>query len=103
MLFGREGPIHRIALRSEYNRHFLCAETSDQQARIYANRTWQNVQETFLLEELRDGSVTQRDPDLAGIRDKAAFAKLAAEERAACEKLWSDVTALMKRAKPSNQ
>ena len=50
-------------MRSEYNRHFLCAETRDQQARIYANRTWQNAQETF----------------------------------------WSDVTALMKRAKPSNQ
>jgi hypothetical protein len=58
MLFGRKGPVHRIALRSEYNRHYLCAETSAQQARMYANRIWQNAQETFLLEELGDGSVT---------------------------------------------
>ena len=33
----------------------------------------------------------------------AALAKLPAEERAACEKLWSDVQALMKRAKPNNK
>jgi hypothetical protein len=33
----------------------------------------------------------RRDHDLAGIRDKEALAKLSAEERAACEKLWSDV------------
>lgn len=48
-LFGRKESVHRIALRSEVNRHFLCAETSDQQARMYANRIWQNAQETFLL------------------------------------------------------
>jgi serine/threonine-protein kinase len=37
----------------------------------------------------------QKDSDLAGIRDEAALAKLPAEERAACEKLWSDVAALL--------
>jgi hypothetical protein len=40
----------------------------------------------------------QQDSDLAGIRDKEALAKLPAEERAACAKLWSDVAALLKKA-----
>ena len=35
-------------------------------------------------------------PDLAGIRDPAAVAKLPANEREACEKLWADVAALLK-------
>jgi hypothetical protein len=40
----------------------------------------------------------QKDADLAGIRDKAALAKLPAEERAAWEKLWADVAAVLKKA-----
>ena len=40
----------------------------------------------------------QRDSDLAGIRDAASLAKLPAEERTACEKLWSDVASLLKMA-----
>jgi hypothetical protein len=40
----------------------------------------------------------QKGPDLAGIRDQAAMAKLPAEERAACVKLWADVEELLKRA-----
>ena len=40
----------------------------------------------------------QKDPDLAGIRDAAALAKLPAEERAACEKLWADAAALLEKA-----
>jgi serine/threonine-protein kinase len=40
----------------------------------------------------------QQDSDLAGIRDAAALAKLPAEERAAWEKLWADVAALLKKA-----
>jgi tetratricopeptide (TPR) repeat protein len=40
----------------------------------------------------------QQDNDLAGIRDAAALAKLPAEERTACERLWADVAALLKRA-----
>jgi tetratricopeptide (TPR) repeat protein len=40
----------------------------------------------------------QQDTDLVGIRDAAAIAKLAAKERAACEKLWTDVAALLKTA-----
>jgi tetratricopeptide (TPR) repeat protein len=45
----------------------------------------------------------QKDSDLAGIRDKVALAKLPAEERAAWEKMWADVAALLKRAKPNNK
>jgi serine/threonine-protein kinase len=40
----------------------------------------------------------QKDSDLASLRDAAALAKLPAEERAACEKLWADVAALLKKA-----
>jgi Tfp pilus assembly protein PilF len=40
----------------------------------------------------------QLDRDLAGLRDTAALARLRAEERAACEKLWADVAALLKVA-----
>jgi hypothetical protein len=40
----------------------------------------------------------QHDRDLAGLRDQEAVAKLPAEERQACQKLWADVDALMKKA-----
>jgi hypothetical protein len=40
----------------------------------------------------------QKDGDLAGLRDKAALAKLPAEERGAFTSLWSDVAALLKKA-----
>jgi eukaryotic-like serine/threonine-protein kinase len=39
----------------------------------------------------------QKDTDLAGIRDVAVLAKLPAEECAACERLWADVAALVKK------
>jgi serine/threonine-protein kinase len=39
----------------------------------------------------------QKDADLAGLRDEAALNKLPAEERAACERLWADVAALLKK------
>jgi serine/threonine-protein kinase len=35
--------------------------------------------------------------DLAGIRDRDAVAKMPAEERAACQKLWAEVADLMKK------
>jgi hypothetical protein len=40
----------------------------------------------------------QKDSDLASLRDPAALAKLTAAERAACEKLWNDVAALLRKA-----
>jgi serine/threonine-protein kinase len=39
------------------------------------------------------------DPDLAGIRDQAALAKLPAAERNACRALWSDVDALLTKVR----
>jgi eukaryotic-like serine/threonine-protein kinase len=39
----------------------------------------------------------QRDLDLAGLRDKDAVDKLPEAERDACQKLWADVAALLKR------
>jgi WD40 repeat protein/tetratricopeptide (TPR) repeat protein len=46
----------------------------------------------------------QQDSDLVGIRDAAALAKSSGEERAACEKLWADVAALLKKAEaPATQ
>ncbi len=41
----------------------------------------------------------QKDPDLAGIRDRAALAKLSAEEQKAFAQLWADVATLLKKAK----
>ena len=46
---------------------------------------------------LRHLKHSQKDSDLAGIRDATALAKLPADERAACEKLWSDVASLLKK------
>jgi hypothetical protein len=43
----------------------------------------------------------QGDADLAGLRDPAALAKLPAEEREACQKLWAEVEALLKKWEPS--
>jgi serine/threonine-protein kinase len=40
----------------------------------------------------------QRDPDLAGVRDAAALAKLPEAERQAWQKLWADVAALLVKA-----
>src|SRR5262249_10637651 len=40
----------------------------------------------------------QTNADLAGVRDRAAIAKLPADERRAWEALWKDVDALWKRA-----
>jgi hypothetical protein len=40
----------------------------------------------------------QKDPDLAGIRDKAALEKLPAEVEKAFTQLWADVAALLNRA-----
>jgi tetratricopeptide (TPR) repeat protein len=40
----------------------------------------------------------QQDSDLAGIRGPGALVKLSADERTACEKLWADVAALLKKA-----
>ncbi len=38
----------------------------------------------------------QKDADLASIRDQESLAKLSAEEREGCQKLWADVATLLK-------
>jgi tetratricopeptide (TPR) repeat protein len=40
----------------------------------------------------------QQDSDLAGLRDRAALAKLPAEQQKACTQLWADVATLLKKA-----
>jgi hypothetical protein len=40
----------------------------------------------------------QADPDLAGVRDAAALARLPEVERAAWQRLWADVQALLEKA-----
>jgi superkiller protein 3 len=40
----------------------------------------------------------QQDSDLAGIRDRAALAKVPEDERAALSQLWADVAALLQKA-----
>jgi serine/threonine-protein kinase len=39
----------------------------------------------------------QKDADLAGLRDQAALAKLPAQQREACSRLWADVAASLKQ------
>jgi hypothetical protein len=41
-----------------------------------------------------------KETALAGLREEAALAKLPLPERAACQKLWSEVQALLKKGKP---
>jgi serine/threonine-protein kinase len=41
----------------------------------------------------------QQDPDLAGLRDQDALAKLPEPERDACRRLWAEVDALLRRAR----
>lgn len=41
----------------------------------------------------------QRDPDLAGLRDEAALAKLPEAERAAGRKLWAEVESVLQKAR----
>jgi serine/threonine-protein kinase len=43
----------------------------------------------------------QKDPDLAGLRDPEELKKLPPAERQECRTLWSDLDALLKRARPS--
>jgi len=38
------------------------------------------------------------DPDLAGIRDGSALAKLPEDERKTCRALWAEVEVLLKKA-----
>jgi tetratricopeptide (TPR) repeat protein len=45
----------------------------------------------------------QTDRDLAGLREPAELVRLPAEERAACQRLWADVAALLKRTEPKDK
>jgi tetratricopeptide (TPR) repeat protein len=45
----------------------------------------------------------QKEPDLAGIREAAALAKLSADERTAFTQLWADVTTLLKKAEEKSK
>jgi len=40
----------------------------------------------------------QQDSDLIGIRDEEKLLKLATQEREACQKLWDEVGALLRKA-----
>jgi serine/threonine-protein kinase len=42
------------------------------------------------------------NPDLSGLRDEPALAKLPADEQKACRAFWSEVDALLKKAKPTS-
>jgi hypothetical protein len=41
----------------------------------------------------------QADPDLAGLRDADALARLPADERQACRRFWADVQSLSERGR----
>ena len=44
----------------------------------------------------------QVDPDLAGLREPSALAKLSADERKECLALWNEVEGLLKRSQKTN-
>jgi len=70
-------------LKAELRARSTFLETSSPQARL------------AVVEALRHWKV---DPDLAGLRDPAALAKLPADEQKACQALWAEVDALVKNA-----
>jgi hypothetical protein len=45
----------------------------------------------------------RQDPNLASLRDKPALAQLPVEERQACQRLWADVQALLKRSEGASK
>jgi serine/threonine-protein kinase len=79
------------------------ADARERQAMRRRALTWLRLELARLI-NLKDGKRVlagwQEAPDLAGLRDKKALAKLPAEERAACEKLWADVASLARPALP---
>ena len=80
-----------------------------EQARVWLQAelaAWSKLQEAqpqarpVIVQTLRHWQV---DSDLDGLRDKGALAKRPAEERTACERLWADVAALLRRADAQGQ
>ena len=66
---------------------------------VYTKRlaSGESKQQLLVQQRLRNW---QRDPDLIGIRDAAALARLPAQEQKACQQLWAEVKTLLRKAKP---
>jgi tetratricopeptide (TPR) repeat protein len=88
---ARLGSAERLALR----RRALTWLRADLVLRTRQMRSWWPGEAAQARDALAHW---QKDPDLAGIRDSDALAKLPAEERTACAQLWADVAALLKKA-----
>ncbi len=63
---------------------------------LWTNQTGSETMERELLQKALKR--WQDDSDLASLRDDDTVAKLPADERDLCRKLWTDVAALLKRA-----
>ncbi len=88
------------------------AATDDNERADFLKRAldWLRADLALRTKQLEEGRPTDRaeverimkhwreDPDLAGIRDADALAKLPEKEREACRELWADVDELAKRA-----
>jgi serine/threonine-protein kinase len=81
----------RMALRQQA-REWLRLDLAAWAKKVDTGTAAERVQAQKTLASWRD------DPDLAGLRDRDTLVKLAVEERTACDKLWSDVAAVLKKA-----
>jgi serine/threonine-protein kinase len=80
------------------------------QARVWLRAdldAWAKLLETSLAVDRAKVQKTlewwRQDPDLAGLRDPDALAKLPPAERKECRRLWSDLDALLQRVRPSKE
>jgi tetratricopeptide (TPR) repeat protein len=87
------GATERLALRRQALT-WLSAELRRRREQLKSDRPGQAAQARAALAHWQKG------PDLAGLREPEALQKLPAEERQACEKLWTDVAAALRRAQP---
>jgi hypothetical protein len=56
MFLGNPGNVHRVAFKSPVNGLYVCADHNAGN-RLFANREWHNVWETFEVRELGNGEV----------------------------------------------
>jgi tetratricopeptide (TPR) repeat protein len=99
---GKDDPPPDEAARVRLGRQaldWLRAELADQAQALKSGRPSDRSTVREALEHWR------RDPDLAGLRDREALAKLPAAEREGWQKLWAEVEGLLRQAgeKPARE
>jgi tetratricopeptide (TPR) repeat protein len=91
---GEVGDAERAGWRAQA-RQWLRADLDAWARKLQSGRARDRTQVRQMLTWWR------KDPDLAGLRDPEALENLPSAERQECRTLWSDVDALLERARPS--